>query len=277
MSSYEDYRRTSRHYDQTRVPIGIEIILGCLSRVGRPLAELTVLDAGCGTGAYTLAMIDHVGRVEAVDQNEGMLAVARDKLASGAAAGRVRFHRASIDALPIPDGSVDAVMVNQVLHHLGDDASAGWPQTRRVMRQLARVLRPGGVVVVNICSHEQLRDGAWYCALLPAEVERMCAMHVPLAALRSLMTACGLRHGGRLVPVDAMLQGEHCLDPQGPFDQAWRDGDSIWALVSEDRLEQVLARLRQLRDVGELETFVAQHDVRRREIGQVGFTWAIRD
>ena len=52
MSTYENYNQTSVHYDQTRTPIGVEIILGCLVSMGKPLSEMVVLDAGCGTGAY---------------------------------------------------------------------------------------------------------------------------------------------------------------------------------------------------------------------------------
>ena len=48
MSSYENYSSTSAHYDTTREPIGVAIILGCMARGGRPLVEQTLLDAGCG-------------------------------------------------------------------------------------------------------------------------------------------------------------------------------------------------------------------------------------
>ena len=48
MSAYEDYTAVSADYDRTRIPIGIEIILGCLAASGRPLTSLHLLDAGCG-------------------------------------------------------------------------------------------------------------------------------------------------------------------------------------------------------------------------------------
>jgi predicted RNA methylase len=52
MSVYESYDETSKSYDRTRVPVGSEIILGCLAAHGKALGEMTLLDAGCGTGAY---------------------------------------------------------------------------------------------------------------------------------------------------------------------------------------------------------------------------------
>ena len=252
MSSYENYSRTAQHYDKTRVPVGVEVILGCFSRLGRPLGELTVLDAGCGTGSYSHAVVEHVGRIEAVDLNEAMLGAAREKLARAERDGRVRVQRAAIEELPLGDQSMDAVMINQVLHHLPDDAATGWTRTRRVFEEFARVLRPGGAVVVNICSHEQLRYGAWCYALLPDQVERMCELHVTIEELAQLMESVGFRYRERYVPLQGLMQGEHYFNPRGPLEQAWRDVDAV----------------------GGLEAFVRDNDARRRSIGQIGFSFA---
>jgi ubiquinone/menaquinone biosynthesis C-methylase UbiE len=75
MSSYEHYDKTAAHYDRTRWPIGAEIIVGCLAQGRVPLAEMTLLDAGCGTGNYALALLPHVARIEALDRSAGMLEV----------------------------------------------------------------------------------------------------------------------------------------------------------------------------------------------------------
>ncbi len=276
MSSYEDYTVTSAHYDATREPVGVEIILGCLARGGRPLADQILVDAGCGTGSYSLALLDHVTRVEAVDVNDGMLGVARTKLEEAEAAGRVRFHRAAIDSLPLDDVSVDAVMINQVLHHLPDEASQGWPLSRKVIGEFARVLRPGGVLVVNICSHEQLRRGWWTFSLIESVAERMIERHVPLAELERIIAECGFDLCGRFVPSDAVIQGRSYFDPRGPLDARWRAGDSVWATLSSDELDRVVERVRGMDARGELEDFVADHDAERAHVGQATFLCAKR-
>lgn len=56
MSQYAKYKIGSPNYDTTRVPIGLEIILGCLTRTGIPLGEQAVLEAGSGTGNYLQAL-----------------------------------------------------------------------------------------------------------------------------------------------------------------------------------------------------------------------------
>ena len=276
MSSYENYTATSAHYDATREPIGVEVILGCLTRGARSLAEQTLIDAGCGTGNYSLALLEHVGRIEAVDMNDGMLGVARAKLEEARAAGRIGFHRAAIDALPVDSISVDAVMINQVLHHLPDDPSKGWPLTRKVIGEFARVLRPGGVLVVNFCSHEQLRRGWWIFPLIESAAERMIERHVLLSELESMIVASGFDLCGRFVPTDAVVQGNSYYDARGPLDATWRAGDSIWAMLSPEELEQVEKRVRDMDERGELENFVADNDAERLNVGQTTFLCARR-
>ena len=276
MSGYENYDATSRHYDHTRVPVGVEIILGCLARVG-PLDGLAVLDAGCGTGAYTAAIHERVARIDALDLSAGMLARARAKFGAEVEAGRVAFHRGAITDLPFEDRRFDGVMINQVLHHLDDDGDAGWSLHRRVFAECARVLRPGGVLVVNSCSRAQIGEGHWYYRLIPGAARRMAARFAPLDAIEALFGGLGLAPRGRFVPVDAVCQGRAYFDGRGPLDPAWRDGDSVWALADPDELAAALDRVRALDAAGEIDAFVADADARRAEIGQITFLAARRE
>ena len=271
MSGYENYSRTSERYDATRVPLGVEIIFGCLAKSGRRLEDMVLVDAGCGTGNYAAELVHRVGRIEAVDLNAGMLEKARAKLADAAGQGQVAFHQGSVDALPLDSGSADAIIINQVLHHLNDDSGAGWPSMRSVVTEFFRVLRPGGIVVVNICSQRQLTHGWWYFSLIPEAVARMCERHIPLDSLEQIMTECGFDPTGRFVPVDGVMQGRSYFEPLGPLDPDWRAGDSIWALVSENELQRVLSQVRAMDASGELTEFVKKHDADRREIGQFTF------
>lgn len=276
MSVYEKYDTTSAHYDSTRVPVGSEILLGCLARHGDSLEALHVLDAGCGTGAYAEAIVERVGRVEAVDLSAGMLSQARGKLARQAAAGRIGFHRAPVTDLPFADASFDAVMINQVLHHLdapGDDA---FPVLRRAVAELARVLKPGGVLVCNHCGQHQLRDGYWYAALVPRAAAAFRARFAPLESLREILADAGLGPRGCFAPLDAVCQGAAYFDGRGPLAAAWRAGDSLWALATSEELDSALEKVRTLDAAGELAQFVATHDARRPEIGQITFLCATR-
>ncbi|MCY4453631.1 MAG: class I SAM-dependent methyltransferase [Immundisolibacterales bacterium] len=276
MSAYEDYTTVAADYDRTRVPIGVEIILGCLASAGGPLSSIRVLDAGCGTGSYATALRPHVGAIDAADLNPSMLEAARAKLDRAPGGCPVTLHEASLEALPFEDGRFDAVMVNQVLHHLPDPPGDGRPHLRRVLAELARVLRPGGSAVINTCSHEQLRHGWWYAALVPGAVEAMCRRHADTNVLNGLLADAGLTPRTRFVPSDALMQGEAYFDGQGPLDPAWRRGDSLWSTVSEPELARALDTVRVHDEAGTLDTFVAEHDRRRPAIGQFGFHHAVR-
>ena len=275
MSAYENYTAVSADYDRTRIPVGTEIILGCLASAGRPLDSLRLLDAGCGTGSYTAALRPYAGAIDAVDLNPSMLGVARSKL-DGTPGCPVALHEAGIDALPFEDACFDAVTVNQVIHHLPEVPHDGWPMLRRVLGELARVLRPGGAAIVNTCSHEQLRHGWWYASLVPEAVATMCRRHADTGTLTGLLAEAGLAPQGRFVPSDAVLQGDAYFDGRGPLDPAWRRGDSLWSAVSEPELERALDRIRALDDAGTLDAFVAEHDRVRPSVGQVGFHYAVR-
>ena len=277
LSSYEDYTQKSKNYDKTREPVGTEIAVGCLAHAGAPLDRSVILDAGCGTGNYSRAMLDYVGRIEAVDMNPGMLEVAAQKLAEPRSEGRISFHSARIDELPFGDASFDGIMINQVLHHLPDDASQGFPAHRLVFTEFARVLKPGGVLVVNTCSQEQLRHGYWHYSLIPEAADALRARYVPLDELVEILVGCGFAYRGRFAPVDAPLQGDSYFDPRGPLTKEWRDGDSVWSLVSDDRLNQALSRIRKMDERGELNGYAARNDALRPHIGQATVLFASRE
>ena len=276
MSSYENYTETSRNYDKTREPVGMEIIVGCMAQAPAPLNQAVVLDAGCGTGSYSQALLRHVGKIEAVDLNEGMLEMAGRKLAEAEEEGRISFHSSRIDELPFEDDAFDGVMINQVLHHLPDDASEGFPAHRQVFEEFARVLKPGGALTVNTSSQQQLQHGYWYYALIPQAAETLRNRFAPVENLIEILKDFGFDYHGRFAPTDATIQSGSYLDPHGPLKKEWRDGDSTWSLVGEDELDRALARVRELDEEGGLGDYMDHHDARRRDIGQVTILFATR-
>jgi SAM-dependent methyltransferase len=94
-----------------------------------PAGAERVVDLGAGTGKLTASLLARGLRVDAVEPDPEMLAVLR-RLHPEAAA-----HLAGADALPVPDGSVDAVVVGQAWH---------WFPKEQAVAEVRRVLRPGG-------------------------------------------------------------------------------------------------------------------------------------
>jgi len=158
------------------------------------------------------------------------------------------------------------------LHHLdGEDAVAA------ALAEFHRALRPGGALVINTCSHRQLRRGFWPYRLLPAAaLEAMVARHIDRPRLREMLTAAGFEHRALLAPLDMVLQGDAYFDAHGPASAAWRSGDSIWSLLSSEETAAVERRITDLARAGELAQFMHDADATRADCGQISFVFAVK-
>jgi SAM-dependent methyltransferase len=126
------------------LPEGADLGLGCGAPIG--LLELkpgeTVLDLGSGAGIDAFLAAREVGpqgRVIGVDMTPQMLERAR-KNAASTGHDNVEFREGRLEALPVEDASIDAITSNCVINLVPDKAA--------VFREVARVLKPGGRMVV---------------------------------------------------------------------------------------------------------------------------------
>ncbi len=101
--------------------------------------DCTLVEVGAGTGRLVATLHAQLpsARITAVEPDPQARAIAMAR--SGRAA---RWLEGRAEALPLPDGSVDAVVMALVLHHLAPDAK------RAALREARRVLRPGGALYV---------------------------------------------------------------------------------------------------------------------------------
>jgi arsenite methyltransferase len=118
-------------------------------------AGQTVLDLGCGAGTDLLIaaqMIGPTGRVIGVDMTAAMLARARQSAAE-MGLDNVELHESLIEALPVPDASVDVVISNGVIDLV--------PDKDAVFAEIDRVLRPGGrLQVADVVIHTEVSEDA---------------------------------------------------------------------------------------------------------------------
>jgi hypothetical protein len=70
------------------------------------------------------------------------------------------------------------------------------------------------------------------------------------------------------------MQGDELFNVDGPFDLQWRRGDSIWSLVLDEDLNDVLEFLKGLKNSFKLEEFIQSNDKLRSKYGQITFTIA---
>ncbi|MCL6507490.1 MAG: methyltransferase domain-containing protein [Bryobacteraceae bacterium] len=136
--------------------------VSCVSLLATFPPGAHVLDLGCGAGLDTLIAARRTGpagRVTAVDFSEPMLRRAQQAVRE-ASTDRVLLCRAAAEQLPLPDHSVDVALVNGIFNLN--------PGRRDIFRELARVVRPGGVVyaaeliLAQPLPAEPCREADWF-------------------------------------------------------------------------------------------------------------------
>jgi SAM-dependent methyltransferase len=134
-------RQSLYEYQHPRIDLPAAVL-----DLARARGDETVADVGCGNGAYLaeLARRGHAGRVVGVDLSAGMLAAARRRApATGLVAGDAA-------ALPLCDHAADLSLSAHMLYHV--------PDARAAVRELRRITRPGGTVLVLLNGHDHLRE-----------------------------------------------------------------------------------------------------------------------
>jgi demethylmenaquinone methyltransferase/2-methoxy-6-polyprenyl-1,4-benzoquinol methylase len=142
----------SRDPKGSALPFGSRLS-GARNPADAPARALVVLDLCAGTGDLALAVARAMpaARVLACDFSRPMLQRAAAKFARAGVAGRTALLEADALALPLPDGSVDAITCAFGLRNLADPAAG--------LAEMVRVLRPGGAAVI-LEFHPPPRHGA---------------------------------------------------------------------------------------------------------------------
>lgn len=195
--------------------------LGALVELVPEDPEATWLEVACGPAAISRELAPRVGRVHGVDLTPAMVEKAAEEAAAEGLAN-AEFSVGDATALEFDDGSFDGAVTRFSFHHI--------PAPSRVMAEMARVVRPGGWVIVSDFIADPDRDA--YAAV--EEIERLRD-----PSHWSCLTAAQLREIG--TPFGLELESEQLI----PFDldyEDWLRRGSGGAAAGE-LIEQLLERL----------------------------------
>lgn len=112
-------------------------------------AQMDVLEVATGTGLLALAVAPNVHSIIATDFAPKMIEAAKRKPKPQ----NVVFRQEDATALTFADASFDAVIVSNALHIM--------PEPEKALREIARVLKPGGVLFAPNFTHGHLSERAW--------------------------------------------------------------------------------------------------------------------
>jgi SAM-dependent methyltransferase len=133
----DPFRGTAEFYDRFRAPYPRSLIGYLAERTGAD-GSGRLLDLGCGTGQISFALQSRFAGIWAVDQEPGMIGVARRK-ARSAGLRNIRFTVSAVEDLSVPDHYFDLAAAGNSFHRLRRDEAAA---------SVLRWLRPGGYLAL---------------------------------------------------------------------------------------------------------------------------------
>jgi len=168
----EYFEEVSGRWDVLRKSFYGDDVRDAVLNAARVLPEDIVLDVGAGTGFLTEGAAKIARKIIALDFSEAMTGESRAKLSGRS----VEFKIGNVEQIPLPDGSVDAVIGNMILHHcLNPDIA---------VKEMARVLGPGGRLALSDLQQHN------YEFLRKEHADRWLGFDIPY--VRSLLDKAGL-------------------------------------------------------------------------------------
>lgn len=228
-----DYAQISEVYDAARRNDRphVEWWLRRLAEVGGLRTGTRLLDLGCGTGRWTIPLVERTGcHAVGIDSSPEMLAKARAK----GQTGRITWLVGDVNAPPVPPESFDCALMSLMLHHLEQPVIA--------LRAAFAALRRGGVLLVRQGTLEQIIDDVAH-RFFP-EALTIDRKRTPLRAeVDNWLTEAGFDH----VTAEPIRRPTH-KSPHEWLLEAEPRVCSVFRMISDEAHARGLARLREYID-----------------------------
>ena len=237
------YDRIGVGYDATR-RADLSIVQLLSQNIGE--SSESIMDLGCGTGNYSIALADLGYVTTGVDPSSTMLAAATAKRAD------LKWIMASADSLPFESSSFETVIAVNVVHHF---------RRGNEFEEIRRVLKDNGNLVIFASMAEQIRR-YWLAHYFPIAIERSAEEALSESRIQAIGKAAGLKVKSRIPwhqpadPVDFFLYcGKH--RPELYLEPAVRAGISTFTkLADKVEIDHGLRRLQDDIDSGAVKEII---------------------
>jgi ubiquinone/menaquinone biosynthesis C-methylase UbiE len=226
-----DYSGIASKYDRVReMPDqNLDLWIREIIRLGRIHRESVVLEVGCGTGRFAIALWEHTNsRVVGLDASLDMLKTAKAK----PLAGKIEWGQAHAETIPYAGKAFDCVFMVFAMHH--------FPDKYRALEEISRVLKPGGRLVIATASHGMLKKEIVF-RIFPELLRIESSRFPPIPELRKLLRAVGFVN-----PVAHRVTGERAWLTKEAYTQ-WilKKPISTFHILSEQNFKEGLLRFKE--------------------------------
>lgn len=199
-------------------------VLQNLLETARLTPTSAVLEVGCGTGNYILAIQASTGCAgEGIDPSVKMLEAAASR------GGSVHFQQAAAEELPFPDSRFDLLFSVDVIHHVGERDA--------FFREGMRVLKPGGLICTATDDEQLIRTRVPLASHFPETVEVELKRYPPADTLRAEMGEAGFA-----IYEEAIVRRPYDLTDIRPYEEK---AFSSLHLIPQEAWQRGLIRMRE--------------------------------
>jgi ubiquinone/menaquinone biosynthesis C-methylase UbiE len=243
-----DYDSISRIYDVGRV--AKPDMVKKLIRLLQVDKNSHLLDLGCGTGNYTAELQKAAKSVVGIDISKGMIDQAKAKFPE------MKFICGDVSDLPFDSEAFDGAFSIQVLHHV---------KKREIfLKETHRVLRQGGYIAIDSCSHKQMR-ACWYYHYFPQGLEKDLTRIPDSEQIISMLEKAGFSDIGiEISYVDVAI--DHDV-PKRYLDKNYRNSISTFSLLSEKEIRDGCEKIKSDIASGDIEKVVQKFEAKRIKAG----------
>jgi len=184
-------------------------------------------------------------------------------------ATNVQLQKGNILQLSFPDKSFHAYMVNQVLHHL--DHRNHFQSINVFLSEASRVLKPGGQLIINTCSQEQLDPNSgsyWHYKYIYPAAYSIQKQYIPIQELEIRLESLGFNEFNCTISPEKLFYQRYYEDPSIALKPEFRKGDSTYSFLSEVELEESNCRIREAIAEGSVYEVMNRATTRAAEIGE---------